>query len=55
MQKLGIVGARCHVAEVPVPTVRQWFEDEPFALGISSGFFGFYAHCGFVSALEEDR
>ncbi|MBW2457782.1 MAG: patatin-like phospholipase family protein [Deltaproteobacteria bacterium] len=33
-------------------TLRQWLEAEPFSLGLSSGFFGFYAHCGMVCALE---
>jgi NTE family protein len=27
---------------------------EPFALGLSSGFFGFFAHAGFLSVLEEE-
>ncbi len=35
------------------PTLREWLQAEPFALGLSSGFFGFYAHCGVVCALEE--
>lgn len=26
---------------------------EPFTLAMSSGFFGFYAHCGVLAALEE--
>jgi len=34
-------------------TLRQWLRAEPFALGLSSGFFGFYAHCGVVCALED--
>lgn len=29
--------------------------EEPFALSMSSGFFGFYAHCGLLTALEEER
>ncbi len=37
----------------PQPTLRQWLQAEPFALGLSSGFFGFYAHCGVVCALEK--
>jgi NTE family protein len=30
-----------------------WLAEEPFALGMSSGFFGFFAHCGMLAALEE--
>jgi NTE family protein len=33
--------------------LREWLLAEPFSLGLSSGFFGFFAHAGFVSALEE--
>ena len=29
------------------------FLDSPFTLALSSGFFGFYAHVGFLKALEE--
>ncbi|MGZ3692120.1 MAG: patatin-like phospholipase family protein [Pseudobdellovibrio sp.] len=31
------------------------FFDKPFTLALSSGFFGFYAHLGFLKALEELR
>lgn len=34
-------------------SLRAWLEQGPFALSLSSGFFGFFAHAGFVSALEE--
>lgn len=34
-------------------TLRQWLAAEPFDLAMSSGFFGFYAHCGVLRALEE--
>jgi NTE family protein len=34
-------------------TLREWLEEGPFTLALCSGFFGFYAHCGFVTALEE--
>ncbi|HJL18947.1 MAG TPA: patatin-like phospholipase family protein [Sandaracinaceae bacterium LLY-WYZ-13_1] len=37
-----------------VPTLRRWLADGPFALGMSSGFFGFFAHCGVLSVLEEE-
>jgi NTE family protein len=30
-----------------------WLAAEPFTLAMSSGFFGFFAHCGFLWALEE--
>lgn len=35
------------------PTLRDWLGERPFALGMSSGFFGFFAHCGALTALEE--
>ncbi len=35
------------------PTLREWLREEPFTLGLSSGFFGFFAHAGFVEVLEE--
>ncbi len=34
-------------------TLGDWLAAEPFALAMSSGFFGFFAHCGMLSALEE--
>jgi len=34
-------------------SLENWLRKEPFALGLSSGFFGFFAHCGLVSALDE--
>lgn len=34
-------------------TLFQWLNQAPFALGMSSGFFGFYAHAGVLMALEE--
>ena len=38
----------------PVPhTLRDWLAEEPFSLALSAGFFGFFAHAGFVAALEE--
>jgi len=36
-----------------MPTLREWLMDAPFTLGMSSGFFGFFAHAGFLSALED--
>ena len=37
-----------------VPTLREWLARGPFTLGMSSGFFGFFAHAGFMSVLEEE-
>jgi NTE family protein len=36
------------------PTLRQWLTEAPFALGMSSGFFSFFAHAGMLSALEDE-
>ncbi len=38
----------------PVPTLREWLREGPFALAMSSGFFGFFAHAGVVSVLEAE-
>lgn len=35
------------------PTLREWLEEKPFGLSMSSGFFGFFAHAGFATALYE--
>jgi NTE family protein len=37
-----------------VPTLREWLARAPFTLGLSSGFFGFFAHAGVVSVLEAE-
>ena len=37
-----------------VPTVREWLRERPFCLALSSGFFGFFAHAGLLSVLEEE-
>jgi NTE family protein len=37
-----------------MPTLREWLREAPFTLGLSSGFFGFFAHAGVVSVLEEE-
>ena len=34
-------------------TLRDWLAETPFTLVMSSGFFGFFAHAGVVSVLEE--
>lgn len=36
-------------------TLHAWLAEQPFTLALSSGFFGFFAHCGVVAALEEAR
>lgn len=33
--------------------LHDWLADQPFTLALSSGFFGFFAHCGVMAALEE--
>lgn len=35
------------------PTLAEWLREAPFALGMSSGFFGFFAHTGVMTALED--
>ncbi|MFK7988239.1 MAG: patatin-like phospholipase family protein [Sandaracinaceae bacterium] len=37
-----------------MPNLRAWLEDGPYALCMSSGFFGFFAHCGVLTVLEEE-
>lgn len=34
-------------------TLYDWLDEAPFTLALSSGFFGFFAHTGFLAALEE--
>jgi NTE family protein len=36
------------------PTLRAHLEEAPFQLAMSSGFFGFFAHAGMLSALVEE-
>ncbi len=36
------------------PTLREWLRERPFALGLSSGFFGFFAHGGLLTVLEDE-
>ena len=40
-------------AMAALPSLREWLGEEPFGLTLCAGFFGFYAHAGFVAALEE--
>lgn len=35
-------------------SLRDWLRAGPFALTMSSGFFGFYAHTGFMTVLEDE-
>ncbi len=35
------------------PLLGDWLAREPYTLGMSSGFFSFFAHCGLLSALEQ--
>ncbi len=35
------------------PTLREWLSEEPFALTLSAGFFGFFAHAGVMTVLED--
>jgi NTE family protein len=37
-----------------VPTLREWLQEEPFGLALSSGFFGFFSHAGVLTALVEE-
>lgn len=34
------------------PTLSAWLAEGPYALALSSGYFGFYAHAGLALALE---
>lgn len=35
------------------PTLREWLEEKPFAMTLSAGFFGFFAHAGVMTVLED--
>lgn len=35
-------------------TLRDFLSERPFALGMSSGFFGFFAHTGVLAVLEDE-
>lgn len=35
-------------------TLREWLREAPFSLAMSSGFFGFFAHCGMLTVLEDE-
>jgi NTE family protein len=36
------------------PTLREHLRERPFALALSSGFFGFFAHTGLLAVLEDE-
>jgi NTE family protein len=36
------------------PTLREWLRERPYALALSSGFFGFFAHTGLMTVLEDE-
>lgn len=40
------------MSSIDRPTLREWLQQSPFSLALSAGFFGFFAHCGFLSVLE---
>jgi NTE family protein len=35
-------------------TLRDWLREEPFALSLSAGYFGFFAHAGVIAVLEDE-
>jgi NTE family protein len=37
-----------------VTTLREFLREAPFTCGMSSGFFGFFAHAGMLAALEAE-
>jgi len=36
-------------------TLKQWLQQKPYTLSLSSGFFSFFCHCGVLSVLEEQQ
>jgi len=41
------------IASQTAPTLRQWLEEKPFSMTLSAGFFGFFAHAGVMTVLED--
>ncbi len=41
-------------SSMTAPTLRAWLSAQPFSLALSSGFFGFFAHTGLMTVLEEE-
>lgn len=37
-----------------IKTFHEWLREGPFSLAMSSGFFGFFAHCGLMTVLEDE-
>lgn len=37
-----------------MPSLREYLRDAPFGLAMSSGFFSFFAHTGFLTVLEDE-
>ena len=37
-----------------LPTLREWLRERSYALALSSGFFGFFAHTGLMTVLEDE-
>jgi NTE family protein len=35
------------------PTLREWLAEAPFSMTLSAGFFGFFAHAGVLTVLED--
>jgi len=35
------------------PTLREWLAEKPFSMTLSAGFFGFFAHAGVLTVLED--
>jgi hypothetical protein len=40
------------MAQRDVPALKEWLQEGPFALSLSSGFFGAFAHADVVTALD---
>ncbi len=36
-----------------VPLLREWLAEKPFSMTLSAGFFGFFAHAGVMTVLED--
>ncbi|MCH9696676.1 MAG: patatin-like phospholipase family protein [Gammaproteobacteria bacterium] len=45
--------AKHNVNNLAHQTLKDWLQDQPFALALSSCYFGFFAHIGVLSALED--
>ena len=46
-------GAEAPIGASEQPSLEEWLRAEPFTLAMSSGYFGFFAHAGVLSALGE--